>query len=378
MGKPVASLLLAALLTGPAACASGGPVGPVGRAPAVGETVVFPAPPDPPRIQFLLALASSWDVTGERPRDSWLSRLTGEEEEERLLHLIQKPYGMALHDDRLFVCDAYLRGFVRIDLVARTFEPIKPAGQGTLDVPINCDVDPVRGNLLVTDTGRDQVVVLDLDGAYRTAFALPEGGRPSDLVVHGNEVWVADMAGAAVHVYDAGTFALLRSFPGEGAQEGEFETRILRPINLDVSERGFYLTDMGDFHAKAFTLDGTHRWSVGGVGQIPGSFGRPKGVAVDSAGRMYVVDAAFENVQIFNDEGQLLMFFGGPYSGLGTMYLPAQVRIYSEGIDFFRSYLDPRFGLDAVIFVTNQYGPDKVSVYGLIHPLEETGEAPGS
>lgn len=378
-GRSVTSLTVLALMSGLTACATGGgSLGPVGRVPD-GEALVYPSPPAEPRLQFLMALSTSWQVDGTRPKESWLSRLTGEEEEERLLHYIQKPYGMAFLDNRLFICDAYLRGFVRIDLVARTFEPVKPRGQATLDVPINCDVDPVRGNLLVTDSGRDQVVVLDLDGNYRDVIEMPtEQGFPADVVVFGDEVWVADMGDPRVHVFDAVTFELLRSYPEPGETNDEGLPLLARPSNLDVSERGFYVSDIGDFHAKWFGHDGVQRWSVGGVGQVPGSFGRPKGIAVDSAGRVFVVDAAFENVQIFDDEARTLMFFGGPYSGLGTMYLPAQIRIYHQGIDYFRSYVDPRFELDAVVFVTNQYGPDKLSVYGLIHSRETPDEVSGS
>lgn len=48
-----------------------------------------------------------------------------------------------------------------------------------------------------------------------------------------------------------------------------------------------------------------------------GDFARPKGVAVDSEGHIYVVDAAFGNVQIFNSEGLLLLFFGQMGTGPG-------------------------------------------------------------
>ena len=43
----------------------------------------------------------------------------------------------------------------------------------------------------------------------------------------------------------------------------------------------------------------------------------PKGIGIDSEGHIYVVDAAFNNVQIFNDEGQILMAFGQYGEGRG-------------------------------------------------------------
>jgi len=80
------------------------------------------------------------------------------------------------------------------------------------------------------------------------------------------------------------------------------------------------------------------------------------------------VDAAFENVQIFDKEGKLLMFFGGTYQGPGYMWLPAKVIIDYDNLKYFQKYVYKDFKLKYLIFVTNQYGPDKVSVYGFIEP----------
>ena len=40
-------------------------------------------------------------------------------------------------------------------------------------------------------------------------------------------------------------------------------------------------------------------------------------VAVDRDHRLYAVDAGFQNVQIFDEEGSLLLFFASPGSGVG-------------------------------------------------------------
>ncbi|MCF6169313.1 hypothetical protein, partial [Lutibacter sp.] len=93
---------------------------------------------------------------------------------------------------------------------------------------------------------------------------------------------------------------------------------------------------------------------------------RPKGIAVDKEENIYVVDASFENVQIFNKEGKLLLFFGGHYRSKGDMWLPTKVMIDYDNLKYFEKYVDPKFDLKYLIFVANQYGPDKVSVYGRI------------
>ena len=60
------------------------------------------------------------------------------------------------------------------------------------------------------------------------------------------------------------------------------------------------------------------------------------------------------------------MHFGGPYNGHGDMWLPAKVVIDYDNLAYFQKYVDPRFHLIYLILVTNQYGPDKLSVYGFV------------
>ena len=59
-------------------------------------------------------------------------------------------------------------------------------------------------------------------------------------------------------------------------------------------------------------------------------FARPKGIGVDSEGHIYVVDAAFNNVQIFNDEGQVLLAFASYGSDRSQMILPAGLAVDSQ------------------------------------------------
>ncbi|HDO35626.1 MAG TPA: 6-bladed beta-propeller [Nitrospirae bacterium] len=91
----------------------------------------------------------------------------------------------------------------------------------------------------------------------------------------------------------------------------------------------------------------------GQIGDIPGKFARPKGIAVDSEGHIYVVDAAFNNVQIFNEKGRLLLFFGEMGVGPGKFWLPAGMYIdkndkiyvadqYNRRIDIFQ-YLGEKY-----------------------------------
>jgi len=78
-------------------------------------------------------------------------------------------------------------------------------------------------------------------------------------------------------------------------------------------------------------------------------------------------------VQIFNARGELLLHFGGAYKGAGAMWLPAAVAISYENLSYFESYVDESYRLEYLIYVTNQYGPAKVNVYGKV---EEKADQP--
>jgi sugar lactone lactonase YvrE len=49
---------------------------------------------------------------------------------------------------------------------------------------------------------------------------------------------------------------------------------------------------------------------------------RPKDVALDSEGDLYVVDGIWGVVQVFNRQGQLLYYFGGEGTHAGQFQLP--------------------------------------------------------
>ena len=68
------------------------------------------------------------------------------------------------------------------------------------------------------------------------------------------------------------------------------------------------------------------------LGNQSGTLNRPKGIAADSDGNLYVVDALFETVQVFNTDGQLLYYFGSTGSKPGQFQLPAGISIDSRNI----------------------------------------------
>jgi len=69
----------------------------------------------------------------------------------------------------------------------------------------------------------------------------------------------------------------------------------------------------------------------GQKGDAAGDFARPRDVAFDADGHVYVLDNQFENVQIFTPDGRLLMAFGQGGSGPGEFSLPSGITIDEGG-----------------------------------------------
>lgn len=328
-------------------------------AKVVVEPVFYPPPPDTARIQFLTRYGNSEDLTGGQKKIK--AFIAGQEDALPIL----KPYGLALNFNRLYIVDAALAGLQVIDLSKNSFEYFVPAGRGKLTMPINCFVDN-GGDLYITDVVRKQVVIFNEKFEYRGEIGGDSIFKPTDVAVVGDTVLVTDPLNNRINAYNKSTRKLMFTFP-EGADVGD-ENWLYNPLNLCVAKGKIYITDFGDSKVKIFNLKGEYITALGSYGAGLAQFVRPKGIAVDKEENIYVVDAGFENVQIFNKEGQLLMFFGGPYKGPGDMYLPAKVTIDYNHLRYYEKFVDQAFILKYLIFVTNQYGPDKVTVYGRIEP----------
>ncbi|MFH1321657.1 MAG: 6-bladed beta-propeller [Bacteroidota bacterium] len=328
------------------------------------KIVIFPSPPDTAKIQFLTSISNSSDVV--RKQSKFKKFVLGEE----TVKPINKPYGIFIRNGKLYICDTYLDGLEIIDLEKNTFSNFIPSGKGQLKLPLNCYVDE-NNTLYVADGGRRQIVIFDINGNYINCFGEAENFKPTDVFVCKNKIWVSNIKNNKINVYDKDTYKLLNSFPESEVGSNEY---LYSPTNIYVTDDKVYVSDFGDFKIKIFTHDGEFVKSIGSYGKNLGQFVRPKGIAVDSELNLYVVDAGFENTQIFNKEGNLLMFFGGPYQGPGYMWLPAKVIVDYDNLKYFQKYVDISFDLKYLIFVSNQYGPDKINVYGAIEPAKSERE----
>ncbi len=317
--------------------------------------VFYPPLPNAPRVQYLTTIASERDLAVKK--DSFADFIVGEEKEAQRL---TQPYGVALHNGKLYVADTGGGGLAIFDLVQQRFSFMTGTGPGRIKRPINIRID-ADGTKYVTDTGRDQILIYDRDDHFVRAFGVEGQFRPVDVAIAGDRLYVADILHHQIHVLEKGSGRPLFKFGKAGSGDGE----LFHPTNISLGPDGdIYVVETSNFRVQRFTAEGKTVRTYGSVGSTLGSFARPKGIAVDKTGRLLVGDAAFQNVQIFDNSGKLLMFFGQTDGRADGLALPAGVSIDYDNIASFRRFADPKFNIDYLILVASQFGPNKVDIFG--------------
>ena len=321
----------------------------------------FPPAPDEPRIQFLTAIDSEADLGRKR---SFSDYIIGEHNSPVAL---VKPYGLAVHDGKIFVCDTVAGVIAVFDLKKSRASIFAPPGEGRLRLPVNLSIDQ-DGTRYVADTSREQVLIYGPDGSYLEALGKKDEMKPADVLVSSNRLYIADIKNHCVKVLNKADHQLLFAIP---LTTNALKGKLFSPTNLALDQSGgrLLVSDTGGNAVQVYDLDGKYLRTIGAAGAAPGLFARPKGVAVDRQGLAYVVDAATQLIQIFDAEGRLLLFFGqAGASTQGELTLPASVKVDYENVRYFQKYAAPGREIEYLILATSQFGGQKVCVYGFLKP----------
>ena len=318
---------------------------------------VFPPPPDEPRFIWEGMIKSSADVNPDEDGDVFRRMLTGERKSGFGLG---KPYGVVVHQGRVFVSDTAARSVMVLDFVENTFFMIgDDDGSGQLYKPLGIALDSVA-NLYVVDGTAKNVKVYTRDGKWMTTVGKKgDFSRPTGIAVSkdGSKIYVVDTGGVSsdkhiVRVFDAVSGEPLFDIGKRGTAPGEFNLPNNAMINVDGN---LYVVDGGNFRVQIFSPEGKFLKMVGSIGRQFGQFSRPKGIAHDKDGNVYVADAAFGNFQIFNDKGELLLFVGGRGAGGPAEYfLPAGIAVDEDG----RVYMADQFYRKVGVFRPAELKPE--------------------
>lgn len=204
-------------------------------------------------------------------------------------------------------------------------------GEGRFQKARAITISPNDQLYIVDKMGRIQV--FDADGRYLRGWNTPAitQGKPTGLGWSKDDrLLVADTHYFRMLVYTPqGELESDRTIGGQlGSQPGQFA------FVTDVAQdhRGHFL--IGEYgqndRIQEFDSDGGFLRQWGVQGNLPGQFSRPQGLAVDSAGHLWVADACNHRVQVFDLSGpkvQLLRIWGSQGDQAGQLHTPYAVLI---------------------------------------------------
>jgi hypothetical protein len=316
----------------------------------------IPGPPAPPRFQFLTSFsnAEQWKAQKQSSFSEWV---VGADRKPDLDTRFHSPYGIAAENGTLYICDVAINCVHVIDMRNNRYSRLEAGGQ--IVNPVNLTIDS-DGRRYLADSGAGKVLIFNAQDQLIDMLGDAENWAPIDVAILGDELFVADLRDKEVEVWSkAGQFRRKISEEGDGPDQLD------NPTNLAFGpDRRLYVTDTGQQIVKVFDpISGAFLSTIGQPGASIGTFARPKGIVIDSDGVIYVADAQWDVVQIFNTQGQLLLTFGEPGDQPWSMGIPAGLAIDRTSLDVFSQYIAPNFQPDYLFFVVNQFGKRKVAVY---------------
>jgi DNA-binding beta-propeller fold protein YncE len=190
------------------------------------------------------------------------------------------------------------------------------AGDGELKYPLGIDI-PDSGRVYVADSGNHRVQIFDRSGGFIAQIKLPalkHPADPTDVAVDEtrNRCYVVDNDNHRILVYDLSNLQLIDSWGTPGTGKRAFRYPFL--IALD-KQKYLYIVDVINTRVQELNPDGLFVNFIGGWGVEKGEFFRPKGVAIDKNGRIYVSDSYMGVIQIFLPTGEFYAAIGEPATG---------------------------------------------------------------
>lgn len=238
-------------------------------------------------------------------------------------------------------------------------------GYDSLILPVYVAINPVDGNVYVTDRGRNGLYVFRPDGSFvrelvpkkdkgfrwkPNALAFARDGRlyVSDVFLE-HQVWIFDPAGNRVGRF--GRFG--QELKNVKEQPGVFWF----PNGLAVAnDKRVWVADSDNRRIQIFTAGGKFQ-------QILGTTGHPRGIVFWRDGaleRLIMVDTLANFMTVYDGQGRELIQFGERGQGPGQF-------LYPNGIDV---------GPDRKIFITDRQN-DRVQVWGWAPEIAAVNIPPG-
>ncbi|MBU1106310.1 MAG: NHL repeat-containing protein [Candidatus Riflebacteria bacterium] len=227
-----------------------------------------------------------------------------------------------------------------IEIIADQQTGSRGSGERQFNNPTGLDIDPVKNEILVADTGNDRIVRLSADGrfvAQHGGFGLSFGNLsgeredslddPYDVAVGGfSNFYVADHNNERICIFDS-----YRSYRGTlFPKDGDRRNRLSRPRGIKVdSENNIWVVEGRADRVLKISPSGDKLFEVGGFGWSAQQLKDPTQIDISSSGgEIYIADRGKGRIAIFDRLGS---FIGEIRDHLKS---PTGVAIDADGLVF--------------------------------------------
>lgn len=232
--------------------------------------------------------------------------------------LFRRPHALAWDGEDLLVADPETGRIARVD--ARGKVTLSPEGAVSSALGIvSCSL-----GIAVADARAGSVALLGTN--LRRLRRVAEGlNRPTGIACDGRRLVVAETGAHRILVFEPdGT---RREWGRRGTGPGEFNF----PTALALTDGTLWVADTLNFRVQRLNAStGAFLGEFGRLGDTAGDMPRPKGLAVDAAGRLWVSDVHLDAVSLYTDRGQLLMSLGRG-ADAGQFSFPAGIAAHPGG-----------------------------------------------
>src|SRR5208282_5729616 len=224
------------------------------------STLVWPPPPDQPRIRYLSQYFGELDLLGKKQvKGGMLERIAGvtitPEERPRLI----KPYSVAVDSrGRVYVADSGQANVFVFDLENKKLEFRGDKAPATILMPIGVAVDE-DDRLFVSDSRLHQITCFGPKGNVEGVFGADDLVRPAGLAVDNplRRLYVADVGGQRIAVFDLDSLKILRYFAEIKDKDADRTGAIPNPNSIAIDPDGLlYITDAVVPRVVVYDTDG--------------------------------------------------------------------------------------------------------------------------
>jgi len=209
-------------------------------------------------------------------------------------HNLKKPAGIALYEDKLYVCDTSSDRIVIFARDGKYLESFGESGSAAKQFKNPEGIFVYHGNIYVADTDNDRIQVFGPDGVYLQTI----GNRGTEEALLKSPTAVAVDYRGMVYAIDSSA-RLVKIYRQDGSYAGKLGGT-LKPSALAIADDGLFVTDAENYNIAKYNLAGEKMFSFGTMGKGKVQFQELRGIAADGTGKVYAVDRTRNSVQVIS------------------------------------------------------------------------------